>query len=152
MRTRGTRTVGGGAHAVATHARANAVNQAYAGTAGTLVANASEHFTAAVCHGARCASWSNETFPTWQLWAKPLAPCGAVATLAVHLGGPNATVDVAIDASAVGVGDGCAQRPQQVSVDDIWSGSRLAVIAPNGTYIARDIPQHDSRFVTLTPL
>ena len=138
--------------AVAAHARANAVNQAWAGTAGGLVANASANFTAAVCHGARCATWSNETFPSWQLWAKPLAPCGAVAALAVHLGGTAATVDVAIDAISVGVGDGCAQRPRQVGVDDIWSGTRLAVIAPNGTYVAQAIPQHDSVFVTLTPL
>ena len=124
---------------IVTNLEAIAVNQAWAGHPGTVVANASSSVMHQHCH------WddSNCTSPAWQVWVKPLPrPSGAAAVLLMNHG--TTTQSVATTWEQVGVscpGGVCYVR-------DLWTHASVGKVASG---VTRDLASHDSAFFVVSP-
>lgn len=68
---------------IVSNTEAIAVNQAWAGSAGRLVAASPDSFSGPVGRGYTCEVYQNVTLPLWTVWAKPL-PGGATAAVAIN--------------------------------------------------------------------
>ncbi len=128
---------------IVSNTEAIAVNQVWAGAAGTRIATSNETVSFAPCASLvpKCSA------PAWEVWSKPLAGGGAALLVLNH--DPAAAVDVTVDLAAVpllacGTGGAAACH-----VRDIWAHADAGTAA--GAFAAKAVGSHDSVFVTLTP-
>jgi alpha-galactosidase len=120
-----------------------AINEAWAGGAGTRIARAPTNVTFSFC-GSQYASGC--AVAAWEVWSKPLPNGGAALLVLNHA--PAGAVDVSIELAQVpllacGSGSGSACR-----VRDVWAHADAGTAA--GVFVARAVPPHDSVFVTLS--
>ena len=123
--------------------RVIAINQDWAGSAGTLVANSSTYFEAPTVHGAsgklRPGNKSDISFPEWQVWRKPLSN-GAQAVLIINIDTQPHTVQVSF--AELGLGG------RKIAATDAWTGQTVAV-GEKGLDLGT-ITGHGSVFLLLT--
>lgn len=121
---------------IISNTRAIGINQAWAGSAGALVAASPSSWSGAVHHGAVCEVASNRSLPLWTAWAKPL-PGGQVAALVMN------TLNVSTPFSVPFTALGFAPSVAQLSTEDVWTGAQQPpltggawndTLSPNGHF------------------
>lgn len=127
---------------VVSNTRAIAVQQAWAGSPGALVAQSNASYTALTYHGSACEVSYNRSMPFWTAWAKPLSG-GAVAAIALNSAAEPVDVDVPL--TALGFSGGVT-----VAAVDVWTGEAAGNLT--GSWVIPGLPSHGSQFLILTPL
>jgi alpha-galactosidase len=126
--------------------RALSVSQQWAGHPGLLVANSTQYFDAPTAHGASgkiSPKHGNVTYPTWQVWRKPLAdPKGGQAVLVINLSEEPQDVSFAYEDIDPSLGS-------SPSATDVWTGGAVPVARSSASF--KDIASHDSVFIILAP-
>ena len=104
--------------------RALAIQAAWAGSAGKLVASGS-NFTTIVPHGCSCEAMSDvKDLPEWTVWSKPLAAAGtSVAALVINTR-QDKPASVSVPLAALGVHPSPVHPPKAT---EVWSGVGSAV-------------------------
>jgi hypothetical protein len=119
-----------------------AINSAWAGSAGALVAQSQQSWKGSVHHGAGCEVAYTRALPEWTVWAKPLN-ASAVAVVAVNtLNSSSATVTVPL--ATLGLPPGAAAA----AAADVWTGSALPA-ASGGQYTFL-LPPSGHQFIVLS--
>ena len=124
-----------------------AVNQAWAGHAGSILSQSSETFIAGTKQGAGDGNGGNESFPLWQVYAKPLVEGGGKVALLLLNISPESS-DITVDFSSVPTLLHTASEveiPQVVSLSDVWTGK--AVAHTGDSFTAKQVPAHGSIFL-----
>lgn len=115
---------------IVTHAPTLAINSAWDGEAGRLVARSVEEDVVPVAVGGICELMQNYTIPRWMIVGKRLSstPTGSTAEFAASLlvGDWAGAVDVSADLTAMGFDGGAAV---EVSSRDGWTGADTGVVA-----------------------
>jgi hypothetical protein len=129
---------------IITNAGALEVSATWAGNSGRLVRNSSETFSHATPTGAHDTiphSDPNQTFATWQIWAKPMRHDHTRwAVLLINVGVVARDLPLTYEDVSPVLG----RDPIAV---DVWSGKRVSV-ADHSTIFA-DVAAHDSVFLFL---
>ena len=104
--------------------RALAIQAAWAGSAGKLVASGG-NFTTIVPHGCSCEAMSDvKALPEWTVWSKPLAAAGtSVAALVINTR-QDKPASVSVPLAALGVHPSPVHPPKAT---EVWSGVGSAV-------------------------
>lgn len=123
---------------IITNTHAIDVNQAWAGTQGTVFASAEEQ---CVLNSAAADDNSPVSVPCWQAWYKPLLRGGAAIFVANHGDEP---ADISFEFSAV---PGLHAKSFQVT--DVWT--QAAVLGTHSSYIVSALASHDSAFIIAMP-
>eukprot|EP00038_Savillea_parva_P008836 m.179517 g.179517 ORF g.179517 m.179517 type:complete len:497 (-) comp14778_c0_seq1:22-1512(-) len=134
---------------IITNTAAIDVNQAWAGSPGTVFATSPSTVNLGPRVPLRGAARALEgtvaqelvEVPAWQAWYKPL-PGGAAAILVANHGNTSATVTVKFS-SVPGLGS------QHYHVTDVWKQEALAGTQTEMTWT--DLASHDSAFITVHP-
>ena len=135
--------------------RALEINQDWAGHPGEPVLDSGAHFEAPTAGGAgaRCLTThtcKNQSFPTWQVWRKPLStPEGAWAVLALNIAEkPNKVRFQFADIDP--------QLGSNPTITDVWSGASVACQPANNipadSSCELSIGPHAARFLELYPV
>lgn len=104
-----------------------AINSAWAGSAGALVAQSQGQWVGPVHHGAGCEVKYTRGLPEWTVWAKPLN-ASAVAVVAVNTLN-STTTSFSVPLAALGL----PPAAQAAAVTSVWTGSPLPA-ATGGQY------------------
>ena len=120
-----------------------AVNQAYAGGSGTLLAQANANITFPFC-GSQYSSGCSVA--AWQVFSKPLPSGGAAVLVLNHAAGPLGAMELPL----AGI-PGLAPGASGASVRDVWARADLPP-ATGGQLHVPAIDSHDSAFFRLAPL
>ena len=130
--------------------RVLAINQAWHGSAGTLVANSSQYFEAPTAHGAggkiKPGDRGDVRYPAWQVWSKPMAAGRGrqTAVLVINLSEQAQSVEVSYAALGLRPNAG-----ESVAASDAWTGAAVTRgIGKTGLQLAA-IRSHDSVFLVL---
>lgn len=120
-----------------------AVNQAWQGDSGSIAVNSTETFTAPYSRKKKKVA----TFPTWQIWKKPVNLDGRHqwAVLVINL--QEKPQDVKLSFADI---DYIFAHSAFVRVVDISKPSKPQV-NDNGEIIFRDLASHDSKFLLIQP-
>ena len=118
-----------------------AVSDAWAGSAGDLILEASTNVTWAHCGTAPGVSPCRAA--AWQVWSKPLPGGGAALLILNH----NDAGSVSVSVPLAGI-PGLACAPASCAVRDVYAHSNNG--SATGVFTAAAVPAHDSVFVTLT--
>ena len=131
--------------------RALEINQDWAGHPGEPVLDSGSYFDAptAVGAGARCLqthTCKNQSFPTWQVWRKPLStPKGAWAVVALNIAEQASTVRFKFSDIDPNLGS----RPV---ISDVWSGKQVTCQHAGGDDGCElDVKPHAAQFLELRP-
>lgn len=123
-----------------------AVSQSWAGHPGRLVANSSSIKDVGVEHHSTGNLVTQEAFPSWQLWAKPL-PGGATAALLVRHWAAEGEGSLTFPLSKLFSGS----PPGAVSVRDVLAHTDKGTADTSVKFELGDLPEHGAAFVVLTP-
>lgn len=126
---------------VVAHREALAINAAWAGEAGRLLAASPRNYSGPVPHGAACEVYQNHTMPTWLALGKPL-PNQAFAAVLIN-GAFEGPVDADIPLSSMGFPPGSL-----VAAHEVWTGRDLGVM--QGVWRVRALPQEQAAFVSFS--
>ena len=162
---------------IVTNARALAINAAWAGEAGRRLKEAPPSDpaalpTAPVGVGCGCEAQHNASFPAWVIYSKR-QPGGAVAVLAIRLGGAAVAGSAALELSAaelaaaaalppatmadadadtgVGAGAGSGASSGSFQATDVWSGATGPTVTANSPW-RPVVSARNSTFVVFRPV
>eukprot|EP00054_Salpingoeca_dolichothecata_P005750 m.36015 g.36015 ORF g.36015 m.36015 type:complete len:247 (-) comp15888_c0_seq2:105-845(-) len=120
--------------------RALAINQAWYGSAGRLVAMSSTNHSAVIPQGCLCEVKNNGSLPAWTVWGKPMGK-GKLAVVALN----SAETSQSFSVSAVELGFSATAK---VATTDVWTG-QPAGPAFTGTWKISGLPSHGHLFYLL---
>eukprot|EP01116_Phalansterium_solitarium_P006537 TRINITY_DN18871_c0_g1_i1.p1 TRINITY_DN18871_c0_g1~~TRINITY_DN18871_c0_g1_i1.p1 ORF type:complete len:430 (-),score=107.71 TRINITY_DN18871_c0_g1_i1:154-1443(-) len=114
-----------------------AINQAWAGEAGHLVAQSQDSYgPLPVFHGAACEVSFNRTMPYWTVWGKAL-PDGSFAAIALN--SADTPQDIVITTEQLGFASGATLNSR-----DAWSGQAVPPIT--AAWKIPSLPSHGNLF------
>ena len=113
-----------------------------------LLANSTVFFDAPTAHGASGKTGKNVTYPTWQVWRKPLEqPAGAQAVLLINLS--DEPQDVSFEFEAIDPLHELGDKPTAI---EVWSGDAVKLSGNRtGEATFEAVAAHDSVFLIISP-
>lgn len=127
---------------IITNKDAIAIDQAWGGYPGGVLAESAENVTLQHCDWP-WAGDQNFSMPVTQTWWKPL-PGGQAAVLVINHG--NVPLDANVSLAAI-PGLACAASPAGCAVKDVWTGQTSTY---SGTVPIAALPSHDTAFLWIS--